>query len=147
MRSFLIGTDDAHHAKVEKDKRAIFGAHQQIAGVRVGVKQAVLKELGEIGPNAVAQQLQDVDAGCFQRLHVGDLDAVDKLGGQNPPAARIPSRRAGASDARQPLEVGPETLGQVRFVDIVQFFKQLGPKLVYEADPLLVAAEARDSVR
>ena len=64
--------------------------HQDVAGVHVGVEEAVAEHLGEEDLDAVARELRDVDAGVAQALDLADRDAVHALHHHHVAVAVVP---------------------------------------------------------
>ena len=134
----------AHHAEIEVGQAAIRQG-QQVAGVGVGVEEAMLQQLLQGAVHAHLHQLVGVDAQFPYRLQVGELDAVDPLHRQHPPAGGLPVD-AGHSNARVVgVQLG-EGLSVAGLVAVVHLLKHPLAQLVDQghqigADQAHVAVE------
>ena len=117
----------AHHAHIQPDDFAV--AHAQVAGVRIGVKKAVLHDL----PNVVIRQLRAdfrrVVAARQQRLAVVDGDAVDALHHQYMRRGPFAVENRGGDERHVRVE-GAEALKVGRLGQKIHFLLRDDPHLI-----------------
>ncbi len=107
-------------------------AHQDVAGVHVGVEEAVAKHLREEDLHAVARQLMRVDAGRTQFVGVRDAHAVHALHHEHLRGAPVPEhlghqQQLGLGEVTAQLAGVGGLAHQVEFV--VQVLVELGDHL------------------
>ena len=76
-------------AEIDGDDGAV-GLDEQIAGMHVGVEEAVAQRMAQEGLDQRGGDRLEVVAGRAQALDVGHLDAVDPLHGEHVAAGALP---------------------------------------------------------
>ena len=138
----LVGLHLAHHAKVEIGQPAI-GHGQQVAGVGVGVEEAMLQQLPEGALHPHIDQVGGVDAQALELVDIGQLGALNPLHGQYP-AGRVVGINFGHVDVGDvAVEVG-KPLGILALVGVVHLLKDALAKFVHDGDQ--VAANLADAI-
>jgi hypothetical protein len=119
----VLGREAADDAAVDRDVlRAprVHGADENIAGVHVGVEEAVAEHLGEENLHATLGQHLHVGTLVGQGRQVGDLHPVDALHHQHFGAAPVPVDLRYIQQ-RRAFEVALELAGVGRFAQQVEF--------------------------
>ena len=119
----VLGSQAADDAAVDGDVLRgprVHGADKNIAGVHVGVEEAVAEHLGEENLHATFGQHLHVGTLVGQGLKVGDLDPVDTLHHQHFGAAPVPVDLRHIHQ-RRAFEVAPQLTGVGRFAQQVEF--------------------------
>ena len=133
-------------AEIEQHQpRPAVGAplHQEVAGVGIGVEEAVAEDLLAVGLGQQPRHLVGVDSGRAQARHVGDLDAVDELHHQHAARGQLPV------DARDrhvvaPAEHARHRLGVVPLVHEVELAGHVAGQLVDQRHQVEVALHEVD---
>ena len=102
---FLVA-EPAHDAAVDRDQPAL-GVDEQVAGVHVGMEEAVADRMGEEGLDDLAAEAFEIMAGGTQRLDVGEPDTVDPFIDQDLARGQPPVRHRHAE-----IGVLPGVLGE-----------------------------------
>ena len=100
------------------------GAHQDVAGVHVGVKEAVAEHLGEEDFHPGGGQFRDVDAGFAQALDLADRDAVHAVHHHHVVVAVVPVHLGHQQQRRIP-EVAPQLRAVGGFAHQVELVLQM----------------------
>ena len=90
-RVLLLLGEAAHHAKIDEHHRAV-GPHQHIAGVRVGMEHAELKNLRQVDVHAVFGHGGGAQVPGQQLGLVGDFAAAHELNHEDARGAELPKR-------------------------------------------------------
>ena len=125
------------------------GPHQQIAGVRVRVEEAVAQDLLRVRLHQHPRHLAAIDACRCQPFAVGDLDAFHELHHQHG-ARRVFPVDVRHGHGRRIARVRGDALGVAPLVDEVQLFRDVRAQLVgHEAivDAAVQAVEHADEER
>ena len=143
----------AHDAEVERDVlaevRRVDG-DEDVAGVHVGVEEAVAEHLREEELDAGARQLLEVDAGLDQPLDLRDRDAAHPLHHHHFAGAPVPvhlghaAAAASAAKLRRSCEQLAASRDEVELV--AQRLLELGDDLA-RAQPLAVGPQLLDEHR
>ena len=130
MRSRVERLHLQHHAEVQEDDRAVL-LHQDVAGVRIGVEEALHQHHPQVGLHEVLHHPREGDRPrrelLVQPVHLG---AMDELRHQHPPARERVDHPRGAHP-----RVGGEDLAEALGVP------RLFPQIRLLADPALELAE------
>lgn len=95
----LLGPEHTHDPEVEEDEIALRG-DQQVARLRVGVKEPVLEDLAYVGGQSVLGHLSPGDAEPAERLPVIGTDSVDSSPSPGCEGPRGASRLSGRGRPR-----------------------------------------------
>ncbi len=129
----LLQVELAHHPEVDEGEHAGVEVDEQIARMRIGVEEAVHRQLLDERAECVAGDLVAVEAGRLDRLDVADLDALDELLGDD-----LGGREVGVDGrhvhAGQGLHVLGEAQGVVGLAAIVELLEDAGRELLEHAD-------------
>jgi len=118
----ILGRQAADDAEVHRDVlRAprLMAADEDVAGVHVGMEEAVAKHLGEEDLHAALGELAHIGVLPRQPGHVGHRDAVDALHHQHLRAAIVPVDLRHV-EQRRAFEIALELAGVGRFAQQVQ---------------------------
>ncbi len=114
--------DSSHHAEVHERQTHADAAglwlHENVARMRVGMKEAAFEHLLEVGASEPARDGVAVDACGIQLLHVGDFDAVHPVQREDAPCRMLPDD-ARRDDIRLIGEHPGKMLGVVPFAHVV----------------------------
>ena len=126
-------TDDARaealgellgEAEVEEHDARALGLDEQVAGVRIGVEEAVGEDLLGEDVDERVRHPRRVDAGLPQRAHVVDLDALDELHHEHAAARVLPDDRRDV-DLGAVREAAADRLGVAALVLEVELARHL----------------------
>ena len=119
----VFGGERAHDAEVDgavARRFGVSGVHEDVAGVHVGVEEAVAEDLGEKDFDAALGQHFEVGAGGVDGGFVGDVGGADALHHHHVFAAVAPVH-FGNVEERRVFEVGAQLAGVRRFKHEVEF--------------------------
>ena len=116
-------------------------ADEQVAGMRVGVEEAVAQDLLRVRLHEHSRNVAGIDAGRCQGFAVGDLDAVHELHHQDGARSVLPVD-IGHGHGWRIACVRGNALGVAPFVDEVQLLRDVGPQLVGHEAIVDAAVEA-----
>ena len=88
----LLRRQPPHDAEVDRNDAA-FWVDEQIAGMHVGVKEAVAQRMTQEGLHQRASERRQVEAACFERLAIGERRAVDPFERQHRARSALPVDR------------------------------------------------------
>ena len=109
--------------------------HQQIAGMRIGVEEAIFQQLLQISANQQAVNFDCRNAARAQPFDVGDLRATNELERQHA-TARVRPVDLRHSNHAPGAEVVAEAIGIPSFLHVVHLFKDGGVKLAQHSFPV-----------
>ena len=129
----------ADHAEIDNVDPAA-GLDEEVAGMRVGVVEAVPEDHLEHGVGPPPGDFRPVDAGRVQRGKVVDLDTADTLQGEHPTGGGLPEhlRKINVLVAG---EILPKALGVLALPDVVGLGTQGLAELVDQADGVVLLGE------
>ena len=95
----LLHAEAAHDAEIDRHEPALI-VHEQVAGMHVGVKEAVADGVAQEGLDDRAPERRPVEARGLDGREIVEADAVDPGGGQHVAGGQIPFglRHAGNPD-------------------------------------------------
>ena len=129
----LLQVELTHHPEVDEGEHARVQIDEQVAGVRVGVEEAVHRELLDERAERIARDQVAVEARRLDRLDVAGLDPLhellrDDLGGRE---VAVDGRHVHAGQA---LHVLGEAEGVVGLATVVELLEDARRELLEHAD-------------
>ncbi len=131
-----------HHAEVDEHQHPALpagcaalvfdGGDEQVAGVRVGVEEAVFEDLLQVGVQQARSHLRPVDPGSLDGGVVGDLDGQHVFQRQGAAGGVRPDHLRDAH-ARIAVEVEAEGVGVFSFRQVIDLFIQNTGELVQQS--------------
>jgi hypothetical protein len=128
--------DARDHAQVEQ-RDLLVGREEHVAGVRIGVEEAVDEDLLEIRAEELVGDRRPVDLEQRHRADVGDLPAVDEIHRQDAPRAVI-LHRPRDDDAVEARERVRQRRQVARFLVVIQLGEQRLPEFGDDAAELVL---------
>ncbi len=128
-----------HHAEVNQRDGAVW-AHEEVAGVRVGMEETELEHLAQHHADRILRESVPVNAGLVQRGHVGDFYSAYAPEGQHAAGGQLPVH-AGNVHSRVTGEVAPEAIGALALALIVQFVAEGIREFVHQGGEIIVSAK------
>ena len=129
----LLQVELSHHPEIDEGQHARVQIDEQVAGMRVGVEEAVHGQLLDERAEGVEGDLVAVEARVLDGLDVADLDALDELLGDH-----LGGRELGVDGrhvhAGQRLHVLGEAQGVVGLAAVVELLEHAGRELLEHAD-------------
>ena len=129
-----------HHAEIEVAEPAVLQG-EQIARMRVGVKEPVLQQLLEAAAHPHFHHVVGINAELLDGLEVGELHPVDPLHGQHPSAGGIPVDGGDGDPGVVAVEVA-EFLSVARFIEVVHLLEHAAAQFIDQGHE--IAADQAD---
>jgi hypothetical protein len=123
----VVVGERADDAEIERDIAAVMcrvSGDEDVAGVHVGMEEAVAKDLGEKDLDAGARQRRQIDAGGDQRVGLTDRDAPHALHDHHRRRALIPVHFGHLQQPRT-AEVAPQLRAVGGFAHQVEFVVEI----------------------
>src|SRR5208283_3547477 len=119
------------------------GLNENVAGMRVGVEEAVAQDLVAENFDELLRNEMLVDAGALERVDVGDLDALDQFHREHAPRGEL-AINLGHQHQRIGGEVAAHDGGVVGLVNEVELHRDVLERLAHEYAIVEVALEERE---
>ena len=129
-------SDRAHHPEID-DADPLPRLDEEIAGVGIGMKEAVSEDHLEHHACAVHRHPAAIEPGGIQGGKVIDLDAIDPLQGEHP-IRRLFPEHAREGDGLITGKIGAEALSVPPLLDVIGLGPQRMRKLVDQADDVVL---------
>jgi hypothetical protein len=129
------------HPEIEEGQSAI-RHHSQIAGMRVGVEEAVFEQLLQVGAREKPHHFRRVVAGSRELLDVGHLEPIYELHHDDSTSRQLVMNPRHV-DFLPPCEVLLEDLCVACLLLVIQLFKDVGTELVKRPLPV----DSADKIR